>query len=262
MSGRVPVPVLSAIAVILTATSLSAVFSDRGWQIPVFGAAAVAVHRRDAGAGGRRGGAVRCVLGVLLSARVSWRTCRRCSPPRPRGSASCPPDAPAARSTKSSAPVGTTSGHSSRRRQPIRGWCCSPSPAPISSRLSPTPSPPGWADRVWPDCHCCCCSPSPSAWFTAASVGCPSSPPRPDTSRCCSPRAAPPCAHGAGRWRPSVRRRRGWPAGTAGPSGTQDRDEAARAAGLLGVTGRRIGIAAVGVALVRAGHRPVECHHA
>src|SRR4051794_14537436 len=67
MSNRVPVPVLSALAVMLAATSLSAVFSDPGWQAPVFGAAAVAVIAGALGRLlGRRRGAL--LLGALLSA--------------------------------------------------------------------------------------------------------------------------------------------------------------------------------------------------
>jgi transglutaminase-like putative cysteine protease len=239
--------VLSAIAVILTATSLSAVFSDRGWQGPVLGAAVIAVT-----AGvlsrliGRRGGAF--LLGLLLSAAgfVTYVS---------------------ALFANSTAKLGfLPTGHTASAINEL----ISTGRDDVRALVAPAPTHQGLVLFAVAGTYLVAALTD----AIASGLGRPSLAGLPLLLLFAFPVGV---VHGGVGWLPFVAASGGYVAlllaegrsamrawgrpvpsqrgatgpttGTGGTFGT-DGKEAARAAGLLGVTGRRIGIAAVGVALV------------
>jgi transglutaminase-like putative cysteine protease len=246
MSGRIPVPVLSALATILAATSLSAVFSDPGWQGPVFGAAVIAVLAGSLGrALCRRRGAL--LLGLLLSAAgfVTYVTAVFAASTARLGF------------LPTSHTAGALRDLISTGRDDVRALVA---PAPTHHGLVLFAVAGTYVVAAIVDA-------------LASGLGRPSLAGLPLLLLFAFPVGV---VHGGVGWlpfvlgasgyvalllaegrsamrawgRPVVSERAADAASATGATGSTDPNEAARAAGLLGVTGRRIGIAAVGVALV------------
>lgn len=247
MNGRIPVPVLSAIAVMLTATSLSAVFSDRGWQGPVLGAVVIAVAAGALSrALARRGGAV--LVGVLLSAAgfVTYVSALFAS---------------------STAKLGfLPTGHTASAINEL----VSTGRDDVRALVAPAPTHQGLVLFAVAGTYLVAALTD----AIASGLGRPSLAGLPLLLLFAFPVGV---VHGGVGWLPFVAASGGYvalllaegrsamrawgrpvaaqrgsadPAPSAGGTYGTDGKEAARAAGLLGVTGRRIGIAAVGVALV------------